>query len=474
MKPVRLCVALCLLLPGLSLAAPGFGGSDLASATSPIRLVTLDPGHFHAALFHKQMWAGVADVVHVYAPLGPDLLAHLERIARFNSRAEDPTQWRLEIHTGPESLGRLLCERPGEVVILSGRNRGKIDRINNLVQHGFHVLADKPWILETADLPKLRNALETAERTGVAAYDAMTQRFEITCLLRQELVNDRQVFGEPLAGTPSEPAVRMESVHYLYKEVAGIPARRPAWFFDIEQQGEGLTDVGTHLVDLVQWTLFPEQAIDCEREIQVLKGARWPTRLSASELRNITGDSATPASSLGSDGVLEYYANNSVLYTIRGVHTLLQIRWEYAAPPGVRDSETAIFQGTRSRVEVRQGAEENFRPEVYVVPNEPAESASIGDRLKGFIERMQGRWPGLSCEKQSGRFRLVIPDRLRIGHEEHFELLTRTFLEYVRFPQRIPKWERPNMVAKYYVTTQGVELARNSPGRSRPQPKEDQ
>ena len=37
---------------------------------------------------------------------------------------------------------------------------------------------------------------------------------------------------------------------------------RPAWFFDNDEQGEGLNDVGTHLVDLVQWTLFPEQAID--------------------------------------------------------------------------------------------------------------------------------------------------------------------------------------------------------------------
>ncbi len=472
MKPGRTCVGLCLLLPGLSLGAPEVGAPGPAVSTAPIRWVTLDPGHFHAALLHKQMWAGIAETVHVYAPLGPDLLAHLERIARFNSRAGNPTHWRLEIHAGPDSLERLLCERPGEVVVLSGRNRGKIDRINSLVQHGFQVLADKPWILETAELPKLRGALETAERTGVAAYDAMTQRFEITCLLQRELVNDRQVFGDPVAGTFSEPAVRMESVHYLFKEVAGVPARRPGCFFDIEQQGEGLTDVGTHLVDLVQWTLFPEQAIDCEREIRVLKGERWPTRLTLSQLRNITGDGPAPAASAAQD-TLDYFANNAVHYTIRGVHTLLQIRWEYAAPSGVKDSETAIFQGTRSRVEVRQGPEENFQAEVYVVPIEPAASAWMGGRLSAFVERMQGRWPGVSVEEQPGRFRLVIPDRLRIGHEEHFELLTQRFLEYVRFPQRIPKWERPNMIAKYYVTTQGVELARNASDLSRPQPKEN-
>ena len=40
-----------------------------------IRLMTLDPGHFHAALVQKQSAPGVASLVHVYAPLGPDLAA---------------------------------------------------------------------------------------------------------------------------------------------------------------------------------------------------------------------------------------------------------------------------------------------------------------------------------------------------------------------------------------------------------------
>ena len=29
----------------------------------------------------------------------------------------------------------------------------------------------------------------------------------------------------------------------------------------------------------------------------------------------------------------------------------------------------------------------------------------------------------------------------------------------------LPAWERPNMVAKYYVTTTGTELSRKSPAR---------
>ena len=65
------------------------------------------------------------------------------------------------------------------------------------------------------------------------------------------------MFGEIVNGTEAEPGVYMESVHHLMKVVSGAPNIRPAWFFDAAEQGEGLNDIGTHLVDLVQWTLFP-------------------------------------------------------------------------------------------------------------------------------------------------------------------------------------------------------------------------
>ena len=37
-----------------------------------VRLMTYEPGHFHAALVQKEMVAGVAPRVHVYASLAPD------------------------------------------------------------------------------------------------------------------------------------------------------------------------------------------------------------------------------------------------------------------------------------------------------------------------------------------------------------------------------------------------------------------
>src|SRR5688572_32522194 len=47
-------------------------GSATPPARDDVRFMTLDPGHFHAALVQKEMYPGVSPQVDVYAPLGPD------------------------------------------------------------------------------------------------------------------------------------------------------------------------------------------------------------------------------------------------------------------------------------------------------------------------------------------------------------------------------------------------------------------
>ena len=233
------------LLVLVSLALPdsvGQAQKPERGGTQEVKLITLDPGHFHAALIQKAMYPNVSKRVEVYAPLGADLIGHLNRVAQFNTRKESPTSWELEVHTGPDFLERMLQEKAGNLVVISGRNRGKIDRIKASVEAGLNVLADKPWIIDAADLPKLEAALNTAEEKGLVAYDLMTSRFEMTSILQREIINDAGTFGTISAGTEREPAVYVESVHHLLKKVAGVPNLRPAWYFDVGQQGEGLAD----------------------------------------------------------------------------------------------------------------------------------------------------------------------------------------------------------------------------------------
>jgi len=64
-----------------------------------------------------------------------------------------------------------------------------------------------------------------------------------------------------------EPAIVMKSVHHLYKIVNQQPLVRPAWFFDIAAQGEGITDVTTHLVDLAQWMTGGGNPFDYDKDV---------------------------------------------------------------------------------------------------------------------------------------------------------------------------------------------------------------
>lgn len=433
-----------------------------------IRLMTLDPGHFHAALIQRETYPNVSPLVHVYAPVGMDLVDHLKRVARFNARPDSPTSWRMEVHAGPDFLERMKKERPGNVVVISGRNKGKIDTISASVASGFNVLADKPWILTSDNFKKLKDALDLAEKKKLVALDLMTERFEVTTRLQRELVNDPEVFGSPQAGTAQSPGVYMESVHHLMKVVSGAPNIRPAWFFDGKEQGEGFNDIGTHLVDIVNWTLFPEKGVDHTKDLEIVAGQRWPTMISLANFLRVTGEKEFPGflKTHVKNGALEYFCNTLVSYKVRGIAVKMNIIWDWEAPAGGGDTHFAYFRGTKSKVEVRQGKAEKGKTELYVIPVDPAKKqeimAAVGRRLSALLDRT----PGLSLEERGSEIKVTIPDRFRTSHEEHFAQVAQRFFGFLKNPKSLPAWEKTNMLAKYWVTTRGQELAEQSPPKA--------
>jgi predicted dehydrogenase len=453
-----------------SLVAVVLGGvagtsQESKQVMTDVRLMTLDPGHFHAALIQKDMYPGVAPRVDIFAPIGPDLIEHLKRIASFNGRADRPTTWQTEIHASPDFFERMLREHPGNAVVLSGRNRGKIDQIVASVSAGLNVLGDKPWILKSEDLPKLSTVLAEADKKGLVAYDIMTERFEITTIFQRALVNDPATFGEIVRGSEAEPGVYMESVHYLMKVVAGSPNIRPPWFFDTAEQGEGLNDIGTHLVDLVQWTLFPDKALDYRNDIRVLSAQRWPTWIPEADYRRVTGQAQFDRSLAHAvkDGRLEYYANTLVSYAVGDVHAKLNVIWDWEAPPGSGDTHFAYYRGTRARIEVRQTQADRFTPELYIVPVTAAAKPEVLAAARAKVDSLQRTYPGVAVEDRGAEIHIAIPAAFRVGHEAHFAEVATNFLKYVRDRRTLPAWERPNMLAKYYVTTKGTELSRQKP-----------
>ena len=259
-------------------------------------LVVVDPGHFHATLVQQQMYPGVSPLVRVHAPLGPDLIDYLNRITRYNRRSRAATDWRLDVHAGPDFLDRMRDEPPGGIAIFSGRNRGKIERIIAALETGLHV-CDKPAIIEPADLARLEAALALAQERRLVLGDMITGRHNTLVRLLQTPRSDPEMFGDPVPGTRDDPGILLSGVHYLRKVVAGLPNPRPAWYFDITEQGEGLADTAVHLVDRVHETLFPEQPLDWQQDVELLAASRWPTLVSLANFASLPVRAAGPPTS---------------------------------------------------------------------------------------------------------------------------------------------------------------------------------
>jgi predicted dehydrogenase len=432
---------------------------EVNNTTKTVQLVTVDPGHFHAALVQKTMYEGVDSVVRVYAPEGSDLTLHLDRIKTYNSRSENPTHWEEEVYAGNDFFQKMIEEKKGNVVVLSGNNQKKTEYVLESLQNGFNVLADKPMVIDSKGFEQLKQAFETAEKNKLLLYDIMTERFEITTMLQRELSMLPEVFGTLENGTAENPAITKESVHHFYKYVSGSVLTRPAWFLDTSQQGEGIVDVMTHLVDLVQWECFPEQVIDYTKEIQVTAAKRWPTTMTASEFNAITKLDAFPsylAGSIVDDSVLQVFCNGEINYQIRGVHAKTSVIWKYKAPEGTGDTHYSTMRGTKANLVIRQGADEQYKSTLYIEPvttDKDYESA-----LKEKISVIQAKYPGVELQPSKKGWQVIIPESYKEGHEAHFARVTEKFLEYLE-NGNMPSWEVPNMVAKYFTTTQGLEVA---------------
>ena len=431
----------------------------------PIRLITLDPGHFHAALVQKKMYEGVEPVVHVYAPNGPDVQMHTDRIKAYNTRPDNPTRWEEKVYRGPDFLAKMMADQAasgewGQVVVMAGNNRLKTDYIRQAVGARFNVLADKPMVISGQDFGKLEESFAMAAKNNVMLYDIMTERYEITTMLQRAFSRQATLFGTLEKGTPDNPAVTKESVHHFYKNVSGSVLTRPAWFMDVAQQGEGIVDVTTHLVDLVQWACFPEQALDYRKEVQLTSARRWPTDMSLNQFRAITKLRSFPdylKKDVMKGNILRVFSNGEINYQLRGVHAKVSVIWAYAAPTGAGDTHQSTMRGTQANLIIRQGAEQQYKPTLYLEP--VVGNTTLAASLKTVLPAIQREFPGVEVRKNGVGWVVVVPERYNEGHEAHFGRVMQNYLNYLR-DGKMPAWEVPNMLTKYYTTTQALSLAK--------------
>ena len=412
-------------------------------------LTFLEPGHFHATLTLRATHLAVAPEVFVYASAGPELDDFLALVERFNHRADRPTHWRPRVRRSADPLAQLLVERPGDVVVLAGKNGGKARVMRRLHSAGFHVLADKPWLVEPADLAEIRASLTG----GAIAREMMTGRRDVIGRLVKRLVDDPDVFGG-FTAEAAEPAIEHESVHHFEKRVDGVPLRRPWWFFDSRVQGSGAVDIPTHLVDQAQWMLDGVAGPD---DAPALLGARgWSTRVPVDAFTRITGAGGVPPELRGAveGDALRVFCNAELTYRLRGVTARAATRWETSSPPGGGDTSRLVLRGRAAEIRIEQSAETRFQRRLLVEAR--GDIAGTARHLARVLAG--GEWAGARARPVGPTSHEIdVPPTLDVGHEAHFAELLDELLGWIDTGHR-PAALATRTLAKYTLLAEAASV----------------
>jgi hypothetical protein len=198
---------------------------------------------------------------------------------------------------------------------------------------------------------------------------------------------------------------------------------------------------------------------------ELAKGQSNPCRAplaDAAQFQRVTGLAQFPdflKADTAPDGRLNVFANGDVNYTICGVAARVTALWHFQAPPGGGDTHFSRLIGTRAILTIKQGEAEHYQPTLYVEKNSGASAADFERALRAAVQRLCGTWPGLEVKPAGAGWEITVPDKYRVGHEAHFAQVTE---EYLRFLAEgsMPAWVAPNLLAKYYTTTEAWRLSR--------------
>ena len=403
----------------------------------------LNPGHFHAALTLRVANPRVHPTIHVYAPEGPELAAFLALVGAFEHGA-----WDLAVHAGPNALERLIAERAADLVVLACRNDAKLSTIDRLHQAGVPVLADKPWIVGSADL----GHLDRATSGSPLIMDMITAPDDGMIRLRQRIVETAAVFGT----FTGAPVIAFDSVHHLVKQVNGETLRRPPWYYDVRIQGDGIVDIHSHMVEQVQSMIGADRRWDFNSDFELDGARRWTTKVPLALYRESTGEAAFPLalSETVRDGVLDLACNGEINYRLLGHEVRQTAVWQPREPAGGGDTMRMMVRGTGATVIMRQGPETAGRPELHLQPSDT-------DRFDVRVREAVGAWresfPGLDIQASELGFQLLMPADLLRPHEAHFALLLDRFLDCIDGAP--PPALAPAIRARYTLLAKAQEMA---------------
>lgn len=412
----------------------------------------INPVHFHGALPLQSRYSDIrgldlSEEAHVwYSP--DNALSAFEGMQKKGIVHGD---WKVLLYKRDEPLESMLEDSKGNVLVVACPNVDKMDVIYRAVQSGRYelVLADKPWVIEQDGLKKLRETIDAAKENGVLLVDIMTERYELGTIVQRMIMQDADLFGVLEAGSEEKPGIWKSSVHKLNKVHLGVG--RPPAYFDTAWQGEGLLDVTTHLVDMANWFIRPDTAVNPE-DVKLYDAERWPTFVDQPVFAAMTKtEERTPGN---------VYCNGQFFYTLDGKNIGIRVEWDIKANED--DEHYSRIEGSKIQVEVLKGPEDKHQT-VYITPKE--DRPQCEKNLDRFIEKMREQLgePSISYVREGDRYKLQIPDRLYPTHFQHFaEQSVKGFKCLAGEEDWQREIEDSRLLTKYYLTTGALAMARRS------------
>lgn len=406
-------------------------------------LVVLNPAHPHGAQMQQGLKSSLQKDVYVYAPPNNDVeAAYLNLIERYNESDIRGSGWQVHTHIGSDYLERMLRDKKGDVALIASNNQMKARYIQQATAAGFAVIADKPMALTSSDFDMLKSAFSEAEKHNrfVSDLPVMTMRNQVIYRLQKELSAVSEIFGTLEKGSPENPAVVQGNLHYYYKRI-----KRPTWFFDVKQQGNGVTDVMTHLADLLLWTCFPEQIVQYDKDIEIVSAKLWPTMITQEQFEKVTQVEAYPdfLKPYQKGHQLEVFSNGEIISKIKGVYIRLTAEWDFEPPAGKSDTYHSLLRGTRASLHIKPGQP----TDLYIEPESGVNPTELKKVLYDHVNRLKKDYPFISLHQERNSWRI----------SSHQRVLKKTPHVIVPTQQEVDR-----MLTKYYIITQADAVAQMS------------
>ena len=132
-------------------------------------------------------------------------------------------------------------------------------------------------------------------------------------------------------------------------------------------------------------------------------------------------------------------------------------------PAGGGDTHYSLMRGSNAELIIKQGAEQGFKPVLYVKLRPGADEAKTGAALERALAEIGEKYPGVKAVPADGvegaTWKIDVPKKYDIGHEAHFSQVMRQFLSWMKAGQ-MPEMERRNLLVKYYTLAEAWRMSR--------------